>query len=262
MQHRVSAFVGTLLGGRARHDIQEFGTVFRRRLPAEIEAVDDLATVKRYLPGYIEHVWRELLRHEAISMRRAVEDEIKQIDAMIQDDLRGLLGEGIALEGLISEIDPVSDTPDSFVMPRRGAHFASSIAKGLSYQGLILTLWNLPLGLASLGAGHLVRRLYRSGIQKAERKAYVDAATAASREFEEEVLRRLDQDMRTMTDELRAGVESAYRGAAERIESFLSGHVRQAHDIAARRDEIARVTAHIVPEIRALLDGMDVGEQA
>lgn len=261
MHHRVSAFIGTLLGGSTRHDIQEFGALFRRRLPAEIEAVDDMATVRRYLPGYIEHVWRELLRNEAITMRRAVEDEVVQIDTMIQSDLQGLLGDDIALESLITEIDPASDTPDSFVMPRRGAHFASSIAKGLSYQGLILTIWSLPLGLASLGAGHLVRRLYRSGIQEAERKAYVEAATTASREFEEEVLRRLDDDNHTMINELRAGVESAYRDAAERIESFLKGHALQERDITAQRDEIARVRGHVIPEIRAQLDSLEVSAQ-
>lgn len=259
MRHRVSTFIGTLLKERANRDVEEFGVTFRRRLPAEIESVQDVAVVRRYLPGYIEQVWQTFLRDEAIAVRGHLDEEISRIDAMIAADLQSLLGEDLpALDG--RGIDPVSSTPDSFVMPRRGKHFASSIAKGLSYQGLILTIWSLPLGLASLGAGQVIRRIYSSGIESSERKAYVEAAIAASREFEEEVLRRLDKDIAAIAEELQSSVTSVYTEAVGRIEELLSRQTVESGDAAAQREALSRVREQTIPEIRAMLHLVEAGE--
>jgi hypothetical protein len=220
--------------------------------------VEDVATVRRFLPGYIETVWTDFLQGQMIAVRSRLQDETRALSRTIEADLLGLLGDrGASLGGIFRELDPAGDGFHAFVMPKRGKHHASGVAKGLSLHGYIMLIFDPPLGLLSLAASQIVRRMYQGGIASSDKEAIAEAAAIAVRELERGVQDRIEQQFEQLTAELQEEIGSLYREGAERIDEYLEESMARRQDTEARIDEIETLTGDTIPRLRRRLEERD-----
>jgi hypothetical protein len=254
-QLKVDTFVGTLIKDELLRAIEGFGQLFRRRLPDEIMAVEDLTTIKRYLPGYIETAWAEFLNRQMIVVRSRLIEEMGAIGRLAESDLRDLLGERAAgLAGAAGDLGLASEGLRTLIMPRRGKHHASGIIKGLSLHGYIMLFFNPPLGVASLLAGHVIRRRYQAGMDAADVRAVAGAAAAAALDLERALVKRVEEQFAALAEGLKTDVASLYAEGISRIEESLAEASSRAQDLEGRRERLQTLRQEAIPALRRLLE--------
>ncbi|HLJ67561.1 MAG TPA: hypothetical protein VKX16_09405, partial [Chloroflexota bacterium] len=253
MQNRVSAFVAILIKERLLRDIEEFGEVFRRRLPDEIASIDEPAIVRRHLPGYIETVWSELLRDRMVGVRNRLVAETAAINAMIEADLRDLFGGAGAVPSVAGELGSPPHALHIFVMPRRGSHRAATVARGLSIPGLALLFFSPVMGALSLAASQAIHLYFKKDLAAANREAITHAALSASRELEDSIKLRLGEQIDRLAAELRTDVAAAYELAVEQTMAELGRRLAAGAERQARRDETERLLHKTLPALQAAI---------
>jgi hypothetical protein len=257
-QRKVDTFVGMLLREQLLREVEGFGEVFRRRLPEEIRQIEDLKTIRQYLPGYMESVWSDFVQGQMIAIRSRLRDEIVTLDRMIRQDLQDLLGEEqLNLRDVLSKFDPGAEAMRSFVMPKRGKHAASGVAKALSLHAFIMLLWNPPLGAVSLGASHIFRRIYKKDMAAADLEATIAAAVAASRDVQAELHKRIEKAFADLDDGLKTEVASLYQSGIDAVEEMLDDCAGRAANTAEQRKRIVATVEDTIPELRSLLNGLE-----
>lgn len=261
-QRRIRAWVETLLRETLQRRIENFGAAVRNRLPEEIRSIDDSALARRHVPGYIEAVWLDFLRRQMIAMRGDLEAEEAQVAAMIDADFRELLA-AVGQPALSAEWDLGTDPAGVhvFVMPRRARRRAENIARGLAFNGFfMLIFFSPPLGILSLLASQVVQRVWRADLAKAEAQALTTSALAATRQVEQEIKRRMDEQFRALTDQLEQEVADVYRRGMEGLLTLLGEREAHAGDLAARRQQISDIVRERLPHLREQI-GSAAGEQ-
>jgi hypothetical protein len=260
VQGRIEAFVDTLLKEQLLRQIEGFGEAVRTRLPQEIDSVDDLAVIRRHLPGYLETVWTEYLRGRMIAVRTELVEEEARLNAMIEADLSELLsGAGQITDGMKRDFETDPLALHVFIMPKRGKHRATNIVRGLSLNGLFMLFVAPQLGIISLAASQVIQRIYKGDISTADRQAVIASAAPASRELEREIKRRIAEQFATLTERLKDDASSAYRQGVEQIAEMLDERAKHQQDLEARRTEIRAVVRERLPRLRALSQQMDRG---
>ena len=260
VQGRIEAFVDTLLKEQLLRHIEGFGETVRARLPAEIDSVDDLAVIRRHLPGYLETVWTEYLRGRMIAVRAELVEEEARLNAMIEADLSELLsGAGADTDGMSRsfETDPLA--LHVFIMPKRGKHRATNIVRGLSLNGFFMLFLAPQIGIMSLAASQVLQRLYRQDINTADRKAVIASAAPASRELEREIKHRIEEQFATLTAQLKDDAASAYRRGVAQITEMLEERATHQQDLETRRAEIREVVRERLPRVREQSQQMSRG---
>jgi hypothetical protein len=256
MQGRIEAFVDTLLKEQLLRRIEAFGETVRARLPVEIEAVEDVGLVRRYLPGYLETIWTEYLRGRMIGVRGDLLAEEARMNAMIRADLSELL-RGAGGGGLQREFAGEGLALHVFVIPRRGKHRATNVARGLSLHGLFMLFFMPQIGIISLAASQVIQRLYKGDIDRADRQAIVTSAITATRELEREVKERINRQFADITRQLKDDAADAYRQGVEHIVELLNERAAHQQDLGARRDEIRVIARERLPRLRELAASLD-----
>jgi hypothetical protein len=258
-QSRVDAFLNTIVKERLLREIEGFADAIRHRLSGEIRSIEDLTTVKKYLPGYMETIWKDFLHSQMIAVRVHLLDETRRIEELVEGDLAELVGDvGKSLRGRIRDLDSGTHAMHILVMPRRGKHHASGIAKSLGYFGLGTFVWNPPLGALSMGAGVLVRRIFKGGMEEADRSAVVAAALTASRDLERELKGRIEKQFKELIETVKADVEALYRQGIEDIERSLDERTSEREGFLARKEQLHTLIHITLPELRSMLN--ELGE--
>lgn len=253
MQGRIEAFVDTLLREQLLRRIEGFGEAVRTRLPQEIDSVDDVAVIRRHLPGYLEMVWTEYLRGRMIGVRADLVEEETRINAMIEADLLELLSSaGQNRDGMHRDFEIDPHAVHVFVMPKRGKHRATNIARGLSLNGFVMLFFAPQIGIISLAASQVIQRAFREDISKSDRQAVIASAVPASREMEREIKHRVQQQFATLTERLKEDAASAYRRGVEQITEMLDERALHRQDLEARRAEIRVIVRERLPRLRAV----------
>ncbi len=254
VQGRVQAFVETVLKEGLLREVEKFGNEFRMALPAQIKSVEDLTTIRRHLPGYIETVWSDFLGAQMNRVRRETEAEAATISRMIEDDLEELITEaGKGWSGPKADLGPDPHAFHVFVMPRRGKHSVTNISRALSLQGFLVMYFSPALGIASLAASQVLQHMYRKELREADREAVITSGVAASRELEREVKRRINQQFTTTSAELKNEVAGVYREAVKEITERLEERVSRQEEIGKRRDEVKAIASRRLPRLRAMM---------
>lgn len=257
-QQKIDIFVDTLIRERFFREVEDFGEMFRRRLPDEVAAVDDLATVRRHLPGYIETVWADFLSARLVAVRARLMEEIEAVGRMIEEDLSELLaGTDVDVRNLVIDLEHTSSTIHSFVMPKRGKHYASGVAGGLSLTGLVVLMFDLPLGLATLGAGYAVRTMFEKGISESEKKAIAQAGANATRELEAHIKREIGERFAELAENFKAEVARLYEAGLARVAELMEEGIARRHELDDRRGEVERIAREAVPDLRRMLERLD-----
>ena len=250
----MAAFVETLLKEGLLRQIEQFGDVFRDELPAQVTSIEDLKTVRRYLPGYIETVWSDFLGGQMNRVRRQVDEETAAVNRLIEEDLQELIAAARkGWNGPAADLGPDPHAFHVFVMPRRGKHRVTNITRALSLQGFLFILWSPVLGIASLAASQVLQRMYRKELREADRQAIVTSAQAATKELEREVKQRINQQFAVTSAELKRDIAAVYREAVQEITEGLEERASHQKDIGRRRDRLAIIIGERLPRLRAMM---------
>lgn len=256
-QGRIDSLVATVIKERLLREIEDFGEVFRRRLPDEVVPVENIAAIKRYLPGYIQATWAEFLRRQTIAVSDRLLQEVRAIGLMVETDLEGLLGNrSTDLREHIRGFHPDEAALRTFVLPRRGQHRAMGVAKGLSVQGYLMLLVNPAAGILSLAGSHAIRRFFRGDIALADKRAILAAATDASRELEGELRRQIEEAFTALTAELKKDIANAYTEGVAGIAEFLADSAARQDDVDERRAVLAVLRNRTIPDVRRRLQAL------
>jgi hypothetical protein len=251
-QHRVDAFVSTILREDMLRQAEAFGDILRRRLPEEVQSIEDVAEVRRHLPGYIETVWTEFLRVRMIAVRSALADEIERVNQIIESDLRELLADE---DGRVPRIfEELSSDPHAsgiYVPPRRGSSRVSNIARGLSVHGFIMLFFAPEIGVLSLAISQIIQHKYKQDIAQADRQAIAEAGVTASRGLEREVKARIDTQFEQLAHEMRDDIASAYEQSIKRITDLLDERLAQEENLRARTEVIENLLENSIPQLRS-----------
>jgi len=265
VQRRVDALIGTVVREQMHEAIRGSGEVIRRLLPEEIAAVDDLQDVRRYLPGYLQSLWEEILERRMTAIRASLEDEAGRIEELIESDLRELVE---AVEGSLGATAGAfggQNTARVFVMPRRSQSHAESVARGLSLHGfvwlIIATFFPVSFipGLLTLGGSHLIRHFYARDIEDANRKALTEAALAATRDLERDIHTEVDRQFGDLAADMHRAVADRYQDAVRRLEAMLGQGTADRAAMEERRERLTRLVAETIPALR---QEMERGEKA
>jgi hypothetical protein len=260
-QGRIEAFVDTLLKEQLLRRVEGFADALRNRLPSELEAVEDVALIRRHLPGYLQTVWTEFLRGQSIWVRGELMGEEDRINGMIEADLQELVGSiAQADPGMRRDFETDRLTFHVFLTPRRGKHQATNVARGLSLHGFVMLFFLPGLGVLSLAASQVIQRLYKRDIAQADRQALIASATAAIKDLEREIKKQAEGQFGELTEQLQKDVVAAYQDGIKQIAEVLDDRARHGANLEARRKEMASILQERIPHLRAQLGR--IGESA
>jgi hypothetical protein len=194
-----------------------------------------------------------------VAVRDRLEWEGIQLERIVESDLRELLsGTGLELETVLGELDPAGQVRQIFVMPRRGGHKATEVARGLGFYGFIMFIFFSPvLGLVSLAASQLIPHLYRDSIARSDKEAIIASASEASRELERRLQEQVGKQFTELLEQMKGAVTKLYETGIARVEAFLQESLARSGDLEARREVLDRLTGTAIPNLRELLAQLD-----
>jgi hypothetical protein len=255
LEQRIHTFIGTLIREQLLRETASFGDMLRRRMPDEIRAVEQVGTARKFLPGYLERVWTDLLERQMVATRGKLADEAMTVNRMIEADLHEVLGDELAsLDAGVADFGPIEESLRTVVMPKRSKHYATGIAKGLSLHGYIMLYFNPPLGVLSLLASQGVQRAYRSQITGSEMEGLVASGLVAEHTLEDEISKRINAQFDELLADVREEILFAYRRVVAVAETALASDLPSAEDAEARRHMLRELREVSIPQLRAELE--------
>ena len=221
VQQRVETFINTMLRGQFLQEIEGFSAALQQQLPLELASTQDMATLKRYLPGYIETLWTEFFNAQQDAVRSKLAAEMKLINHLIEEDFRELLeGQRANLQGT-DAFDPSPAQLKTLLMPRRGKHAMGTVATGVQVAGLFLLLPSLTLGLTAIGIGQAIRMIFKKQTDAADKQAIIDSAGKAIQELEAQIKKQVSARFGTLSQEIKQAVAERYTQELASIQQML-----------------------------------------
>ncbi len=239
-------------------EIESFCQILNQELPNELEPITDLNQIKKHLPGYLESLWVEFFSNLIAPLRIKLIEEIKIIERTVETDLRSMLNEKSG--DLLGFFDGVDLTPAylrSFLMPRRGENNADTVATGLQLGGLtILILGSLPLGLAAIGVGQLIRSAFKKDMLKTDKAALVASALEATQDLERQIKRQVDKQFEALSQELQQAIGEMYSQGIERQRSAIEEAKTRQGKIESGQEQVTTLIETTLPQLRQALEGL------
>lgn len=264
-QNRVEIFVNTIIKEQFLRDTEGFGEALRTQLADEVQAVEDLQEIKKHLPAYLEALWEKFFDNQLRVVRSRLVEEMKRIAELVNDDLEELLGnKAFSFGSLVSGFDPSPADTRLLMMPRRTENGSNKAAwlLGLGGGATILFFANIPLGLAAIGAGQVIRLLNKRSIEAAEKQALVAAALEATHEMEKQIKWQVEGQFAEITASVKKGVADIYAEGAARVRATLEEGIARHGEFGARKGEIERLSKEVLPALRRQLDALAGQPQA
>jgi hypothetical protein len=259
-QHRIEAFVSTLLKEQLLRDMEEFSSRFRQQLPDEILTVEKIEAIKRHLPGYIETVWNEFFTYQMPPLRNQLIDEMQQISDAAAADLQELLGSQAApFQEALTDFDPVPPSMKAFIMPARGHHPAGTTATWMQVGGLALLLPFPQISLVLIGVGQAVRMIFQGDITYADKRALIASVINASYDLERQVKQQVERHFEQLAEELKQTVSEMYTQGVAHVRASLQSSLTRHGEVAARHDQVKHLANETVPGLRRTLEQLTGG---
>jgi predicted GTPase len=263
VQHRVETFINAMLRDQFLQEIEGFSAALQQQLPLELQPVQDMTALKRYLPGYIESLWKEFFNRQLDGVRSKLAAEVKQINQMIEDDFRELLeSQGTGFQDNVRDFGDSPDHLRTLLMPRRGKNQAGTVATGIQVVGLVLLIPNLPLGLAAIGIGQVVRMVFKKDTDASDRQALIDSAVHAVGELELQIKKQVSSRFDAISEEMKKAVADRYEQGLSRIRSLLEESLAWRDTLATKQAHLSTLREQTIPELRGLLAQLDELEGA
>jgi hypothetical protein len=260
-QHRVEAFVSTLVKEQFLRDIEAFSNAFREQLPDEIMAVNETGTVKQHLPGYLESVWGEFFTYHLPPLRNRLIDEMQQVGDLVVSDLQELLDDQSAqARDTLGSFNPVPPSMKAFIMPARGHHPAGRAATFMQVGGLMLLISLPQISLILLGVGQAVRMFFQRDITTADKQALVTSVTSTTHDLEQQIKQQVTRHFETLTEQLKQTVSDMYTQTVEAMRANLQENIARHAEVSAQREQLERLANEKLPPLRQMLARMQAKE--
>jgi hypothetical protein len=254
VQHRVETVINTMLREQFTREIEGFSAALQQQLPGEVMPEQNITKIRRYLAGYIEALWKEFFIAQQDAVRSKLAAEVKQINQMIEDDFRELLEEqGARLQSGSGGFDPSPNRLSTLLMPRRGKHQLGGIATGIQVFGLIFLVVDLPLGLAAIGIGQVIRMIFKKDMEAADKQAILTSAGNAMRELEVQIKKQVAKRFDEIDAEMKKAVAERYEQGLDRIRAMLQESLAQREHLTAKQEYLSRLRDATLPELHAAL---------
>ncbi|MEZ2231654.1 hypothetical protein [Microcoleus sp.] len=259
-QQKIEIFVNTFLKEEFFREIEGFGFALRQQLSEEIMLIEDVTTIRRHLPGYIEAVWAEFFDSQLASIRNKLINEMKGVDKNIQGDLRELLGDKASnLQSFLSIFDQTPANLRNLLMPRRSKNKVGFVATGLQLGGFLVLVANLPLGLAAIGSGQIVRMLGKKTMETDDKKAILESAIGAIQELEGQIKQQVESQFVELTNKLKTATADLYTEGITKIRSGVKDAIASHQDLLTKKEKIDRLVSVTVPELKQHLEQLVTG---
>ncbi len=261
-QSRLTLFVATLLKEQMLREIEAFGRTLKEQLPAEIMAIEDIARIKRHLPGYLEKLWMAFFDRQLPMARARLAEEVQHIHEIIAEDLQEILGvDTPSLTPLLAEFDPRPARALAVLAPKRGKQAAPLAASVLQTGGLVIWLTGGGLlGIAALGIGQIVRMVSKKSVAESNRQALIASAIESLPELERRIQDQVEAGYTQLVEELQGAVTELYAGRIAEMRTLLEKSAQQRQTLDARRDQLESLVRVTVPELRELLSHLSPEE--
>jgi hypothetical protein len=256
-QNKVEISINTIIKEQFLRDMEGVGDALRAQLADEVQAVEDIAEIKKYLPAYLEALWEKFFENQLRVVRVRLVDEMKRVAELVNDDLEELLGsKAVGFGSLIGGFNPSPTDTRLFLMPHRTENDSNKAAwvLGLGGGAAMLFFANIPLGLAALGAGQVIRLLNKKSVEAAEKQAVIDAAIEATHELEKQIKSQVEGQFAQIADSVKKAVADVYAEGVSRVRASLEEGVVRHSEFGARKDQIERLSNETLPALRQQLD--------
>jgi uncharacterized membrane protein YccC len=232
-------------------------------LPDEITKVENVQSIKHHLPGYLETVWTEFFNYQMPSLRKQLADEVQQVSDTAINDLQELLGsQSPHFQQILRDFDPVPPSMKAFIMPARGHHPAGTTATWMQVGGLALLISFPQISLALIGVGQAVRLVFRGDIASADKRAIITSVINTTYELEHQIKQQVERHFEALGADLKQAVADLYRQGIEQIRASLQGSLTRQTEVTAQQEQVERVSAVILPELRQMLHELTGGKPA
>ncbi len=265
VQQRIDTFINTMVRTHFLREIEGFSAAVQQQLPGEV-AAQDIATLKRYMPGYLEALWTEFFNAQQDAVRSKLATEMKLVNHLIEEDFRELLeGQRINLHEGTDEFDPTPARFKTLLMPRRGKHAMGTVATGLQVAGLIFLvppLGSLGLGLAAIGIGQAIRMIFKKEGDASDKQAFITSAVKAIQELEIQIKRQVSARFDTISLEMKQAVADRYTQELARIQRVLEESLAWRENLSTKQEQLTTLLEKKIPALRRQLHQLEGAEGA
>lgn len=254
-QNRIDTFINTLLKEEFFRDIETYNLALRNQLPDEVRTAGDLQAIRKNMPAYLEMLWTQYFNHKVNTLKSRLTAELQNVDKMINDDLKELVGDDDTVQKLLGDFSGTPHNFRSFLMPRRADSQIGTFATFAQLGGFIfLAIGFLPGALAGLGGGQLVRMIFKGNLERADKEALIQSVQLSLQELEVQIKRQVEVQFAKLTDQLKSAVAQTYHSSVERLRAGLPNHDLKVADVEARRNTLNKLAEDTLPQLRHSLD--------
>jgi GTPase SAR1 family protein len=254
-QNRVELFISTVIKEEFFREIEGFSNALREQLPGEIMSVEDITTIRRYVPGYLDTIWAEFFYSQQSFISSQLSSEIVQISKLVEEDLRDLFGDKIVkVEDLLTSFDPTPVNRKALLMEKKSSNQVGAITTGVQFAGFLLLIPALPLGVFAIGAGQVIRMAYKKEMQISEKQSIVSSILSTTHELELQIKKQVEAQFVTLTEELNQRISELYSQALTQIYATLKNGVNMHKELATKKEQLDKFSTVTIPELSKQLE--------
>jgi hypothetical protein len=258
IQQRVETFINTMLRAHFLGEIEGFSTALQQQLPGEVAPTQDTATLKRYLPGYIEALWAEFFTAQQDAVRSKLAAEIQLVNHLIEEDFRELLeGRQTSVSEGADGFTPTPARLKTLLMPRRGKHAMGTVATSVQVVGLFLLIPNITWGLAAIGIGQAIRFIFKKETDAADKQAIIASAIKAVQESEAQIKKQVAARFDALTQELKQAAAERYAQELARIQQILEESLARRQNLASKQEQLNILLEKTIPSLRDIFNQLE-----
>lgn len=258
-RQRVSLSINGLLKERHLCEVDDFASCLRENLPAEIKSVDELSSVKRYLPGYLEQLWSDFFDYNLPLVREKIHLEMVEIQRQVVNDIREVSGDLLDKYPELLETTyfrPMNVNP--WLKHGKSKNELSKAANVVQTGGfMILPILSLPLGVAMIGAGQVIRIIGQNSIRTDEQRALIETAINSELELELMIQKQVSSQFEDITHQLMDFIKNLYEDNVNQIQAQLVESQQTRRNLEEREVLLSEIQDKKVPRLQELISGID-----
>jgi hypothetical protein len=257
-QTRVDLYIETLLKEELFREVETFSETLRQNLPAEISSVKDAQVIRQLLPSYLEQVWNEFFEILLPVTRQKIQEEINQLSAILEKDIHAYSRNALTKLGVVKDDFTMGQAMAPFIPAGQTKSNLSSTATALQAGGLgsIVLLGNLPLGVAALGIGQIVRAVAAPSIYAAQIRAITEQALEITYDLEGQVKESLKRSFTQTGTQVKETVAHAYDQESRRVRSQIEQASTNAQENQSRGAQLQSLLDADLPNLKAALEAL------
>jgi len=122
----------------------------------------------------------------------------------------------------------------------------------LELGGFFLLMANLPLGLATIGSGQVMRLLGRKMTENSDRETLLTSGIEAVQELEKRIKQQVNEQFAELTQQLKDAIADLYDQGISKIRQSLEEAIDTHQKLVTKKEKIGRLDLETIPELRQL----------